>query len=105
MTLHEFLVDYITDDLYVVKSMYNNFLCILHVCKTCNFFRCDYSFYCSCYSEENKNCQFFNALPHGLQFPQKSDVWIATTLSVLMQIPHFTYHFNSLNLLFKAISN
>ena len=37
MTLHEFLVDYITDDLYVVKSMYNNFLCILHVCKTCNF--------------------------------------------------------------------
>ena len=32
----------------------------------------------------------------------KSDVWIAITFSLLMQMPRFTYHFN---LLFKAVPN
>ena len=35
----------------------------------------------------------------------KSDVWIAITFSLLMQMPRFTYHFNSFNLLFKAVPN
>ena len=66
---------------------------------------CDYIIDCSCYSEENKNRHNFLCATAWITIVAKSDVWIAITFSLLMQMPRFTYHFNSFNLLFKAIPN
>ena len=63
---------------------------------------CDYIIDCSCYSEENKNRRNFLC---ATAIAAKSNVWIGITLSLLMQMPRFTYHFNSFNLLFKAVPN
>ena len=64
---------------------------------------CDYIIDCSCYSEENKNHHNFLCATASITIAAKSNVWIAITLSLLMQMPRFTYHFNSFNLLFKAV--
>ena len=66
---------------------------------------CDYIIDCSCYSEENKNRHNFLCATAWIAIAAKSDVWIAITFSLLMQMPRFTYHFNSFNLLFKAVPN
>ena len=66
---------------------------------------CDYIIDCSCYSEENKNRHNFLCATAWITIVAKSDVWIAITFSLFMQMPRFTYHFNSFNLLFKAIPN
>ena len=66
---------------------------------------CDYIIDCSCYSEENKNRHNFLCATAWITIVAKSDVWIAITFSLLMQMPRFTYHFNSFNLLFKAVPN
>ena len=66
---------------------------------------CDYIIDCGCYSEENKNRHNFLCATAWITIVAKSDVWIAITFSLLMQMPRFTYHFNSFNLLFKAIPN
>ena len=66
---------------------------------------CDYIIDCSCYSEENKNRHNFLCATAWIAIAAKSDVWIAITFSLLMQMPRFTYHFNSFNLLFKTVSN
>ena len=66
---------------------------------------CDYIIDCSCYSEENKNRHNILCATAWITIVAKSDVWIAITFSLLMQMPRFTYHFNSFNLLFKAVPN
>ena len=68
-------------------------------------FWCDYIIDCSCYSEENTNRHNFLCATAWITIVAKSDVWIAITFSLLMQMPRFTYHFNSFKLLFKAIPN
>ena len=86
--------------------MYNTILYFLCVCKTCKKkIWCHYIIDCSCYSEENKNRHNFLCATAWITIVAKSDVWIAITFSLLMQMPRFTYHFNSLNLLFKAVPN
>ena len=85
--------------------MYNTILCFLCVCKTCKNIWCDYIIDCSCYSEENKNRRNFLCATAWITIAAKSNVWIAITFSLLMQMPRFTYHFNSFNLLFKAVPN
>ena len=66
---------------------------------------CDYIIDCSCYSKENKNRHNFLCATAWITIDAKSDVWIAITFSLLMQMPRFTYHFNSFNVLFKAVPN
>ena len=82
--------------------MFNPILYFLCVCKTCKKIWCDYIIDCSCYSEENKNRHNFLCATAWITLVAKSDVWIAITFSLLMQMPRFTYHFN---LLFKAVPN
>ena len=105
MTLYIFLVDYITDDLYISEIDVYTILCFLCVCKTCQKFWCHYIIDCSCYSEENKKRHNFLCATAWITIAAKSNVWIAITLSLLMQMPRFTYHLNSFNLLFKATPN
>ena len=79
--------------------MYNtSYVCARLVKK----FWCDYIIDCSCYSEENKNRHNFLCATAWITIAAKSNVWIAITLSLLTQMPH---HFNSFNLLFKAVPN
>ena len=66
---------------------------------------CDYIIDCSCYSEENKNRHNFLCATAWITIAAKFNVWIAITFSLLMQMPRFIYHFNSFNLLFKAVPN
>ena len=108
MTLYEFLVNYITDDfciseidVHCITLFYTSYVCARLVI----FFWCDYIIDCSCYSEENKNRHNFLCATAWITIAAKSDVRIAITFSLLMQMPRFTYYFNSFNLLFKAVPN